>query len=264
MLEGNVNEWITRIRDEDQENVREFLEFSQGFFQRNRNFLSGAGFYIIGSAYTGKSVFYKNGDYRADENEKLNELGKEIADEFGIETIQRYNRRWETFEKGDSFPEIKRRFDEGFSRIREEMFKKEDYDDIDCVIVGLPRRKTKPELKIWKKFSRELRIRFPGAEHPPLESRNGFSHWDVYDWGMGENHYVVSDYRLLMPSSPKNTDIHFMVYNSDERFGQVAYKHDGPNDPLPFHWPTADVTVDMWKGLQDKNRLPYLPVVEFF
>jgi len=248
MLDRKVEDWIITLRKDDQANTRNFLTTSLEFLKVHQDFLRGAGYYVVGSAFAKKSYWIKGGfgKRRERENKLWGALMKKAIEKFGKEAMER-----DCSGRGT----INTFIEEGYARIKSELDKKEHYQDIDCVLVGLPRKEMEPQLEIWKRFAENLRIKFPHAEHPNPTDDNGFSYWDAYDGDIYR--YVVRDYKLKIPTQSNPTEIHFMLYQSDETFGS---EH---GEDFLDHGPSKDVNLKMWKQQQEEDKLPFLTIAEF-
>ena len=226
--------------------------------------------YIVGSALSQRTIVYKG---EKDWFEQGREIEKEahriVIEEFGEE------RAGANVSFRDPFTPEKQaminRYSEECSRMRNGLYDRPIYDDIDIVLVGLSQQKANPKKRIWKKFSQVLKVNFPNAKHPHLEyggvdalaRTNGFGNWDIY---CDVKNYVVSDYQLeILSSGEYPTKIHFMLFNGDERYGSAERNKRGEDDEDFWldHWPNKDVNLEMWRKLQASDKLPFLPVVEF-
>jgi len=265
MLNKKTLEYISSLREGDSENVERFLEASQEFLLRHKDFLEGSGLYIVGSSLSNKTYACKK-DYHGIKDQRRKELKSELIEKFGKEPLEKAYYEWRNGGEYDLGPEIQGIIDQRDIETSRILFERNHYSDIDIVLAGLPIRKSGPKWKIWKKFSHEMRFNFPEARHPTPSKNapNGFTSWGTYSCEHG-NEYAVRDYELEIPASNPDepTKIHFMLYKSDERFG-IAYTNDR-SDELWFldHWPHKDVSLDMWKEQQKKDRLPFEAVVEF-
>ena len=92
MLEREVRGWIGTLRESDRENVRRFIEVSLAFLESEASFLQGAGYFVVGSSFTGKTYFYKGEvSFLRRQRELQDELYARLVERFGEETLRAYN-----------------------------------------------------------------------------------------------------------------------------------------------------------------------------
>ncbi|MBW2968405.1 hypothetical protein KY362_08045 [Candidatus Woesearchaeota archaeon] len=252
MLDQKVDEWISTLRQDDQDPVRTFLSVTLEYLAQHHDFLKGSGFYVVGSAFTGKTFICKM-DYFAEQRKAEEELKQAAIERFGTDTMERFYKRYDDIMSErfgltpcPEYAEISAFFREGRDKAWDGLFLREHYEDIDLVIAGLPMSKTDRDIEIWTGLAAHLKDEFPAADHP-----EGFGCWEIYT---DEINYMVSDYRLAVGTA----EIHFMIYVSDERFGS---RSTGPHPT--DHSPSQDVSLKMWKKQQAEDGLPFLTVAEF-
>jgi hypothetical protein len=270
MLNEQVTSWLQSLEQKDQKNVASFVETCCEFFGRHKTFLAGSGFYAVGSSLAKRTYVYKGDEDYFDAQMNIEKKNSEkLIKEFGEEKLKQYilaeRGKPAAISSGD-YRIIKKAVNENLEQSRKDesdLFKREHYGDIDLVLAGLRLARSNVRKRIWRRFSQKLKMNFPSAKHPKpnrdLEDielkENGFGFWDIYS---DQIEYVVRDYRIEIPTGKEPTEIHFMMYKSDERFGSVSVGDNWHN-----HWPNKDVSREMWKQQQKYDRLPFLPIIEF-
>lgn len=292
MLNKGVLEWIETLREEDRNNTLKFLEVSLDYFDSHPRFLSGSGFYVVGSSLSKRMYVFKNQErikkLKKESIERMEKrFGKEKLVDYkndllrigSIELVKSHRKVFhyehipldeyiEAYKRTHNFFDIptKKLFDEDFESIRQayaqenellkiEALRRDFYEDIDLALSGLTQEKSNPGRIFWRGFLKRMDENFPNT----IQMKYGitpFGEWNVYDWDEMLSQYVVRDLNLKIPNQKSFTEMHFMIYKSDERFG--ARVRD-----VYFHEPSEDVNRNMWKEQQKRDNLSYLMIGEF-
>lgn len=242
-MPSSLEDWRNQLREEDVTNVRDFLNVSLDYFNRNRAFFAGSGFYIVGSSLTGKTCIAKD-EVMAREKDMWKELEVQARTQFGEERVKAYLH-------SGADGEIRDFLGRGSAHITEEAPRRDrgEYGDIDCVVTGLPTKKIDVNLDMWTNYTKMLRDKFPNAQHP-----DEFKFWCIGDYHWA---YMVQAYSLNIPAKTRPTAIHFMIYEGDMR------QNEPDEHGSKFSGTMPEPTLERWKQQQAADELEYLVISEF-